>query len=173
MAATPQGLKACAIHRPLTRTHIIQSLPDCQPPSTAGNLRWPSPAVEMPARGSDQCAGCPEKCCLEQQRPERQKQPFHVGWPAEEDSGEPQMLSKSQLAGTEVQVDLGDRVSLAQRFTEAQATKGILWEGLRGRASYVLLVSLLPSLIWLPPCCHSDLSSTFTPPRSFLIPNPK
>ena len=30
-AATPSDLKARAIQRPLTRTHITQSLPDCQP----------------------------------------------------------------------------------------------------------------------------------------------
>lgn len=29
-AATPQGFKACAIQRPLTRTHITQSLSDCR-----------------------------------------------------------------------------------------------------------------------------------------------
>lgn len=142
-AATSLGFKACAIQRHLTRTHITQSLSDCQP---APMLLGISNDPDGPAKSRGQHAGCPEKPCAQNSSRHCQEQPFHTGRQAGEDVRGPQMLSKSQLAGAAGASGLGNRVSLAQRFPRAQAAKGNLWTGTVGWASCALPARLFPDL---------------------------
>lgn len=110
---------ARAIQRPLTRTYITQSFPDCQPAlALPGILDAPAPPWQCQPRAVEaaQRSLVPGAAAA---RVSEATDPRRVA--SRGGFRRLQLLSKSQLAGAGGQVGLGHKVRLAQRLTGAQA----------------------------------------------------